>query len=78
MGGRRRPDTLPELILLCGSGSTRCHGAVESDRALAEEQGFLLAAGAVASEVPVVRFAATDAPSLQLLTADGWVPAVAA
>lgn len=44
MGGSKRPDTnLPaNLILLCGSGTTGCHGYVESNRAEAFDLGFLL------------------------------------
>lgn len=44
MGGSRDPRlNLPaNLILLCGSGTTLCHGEVESKRADAREHGFAL------------------------------------
>lgn len=44
MGGSRDPRlNLPSnLILLDGSGTTGCHGEVESNRAAAREGGYLL------------------------------------
>ena len=43
-GGSKRPSTnLPaNLILLCGTGVTGCHGWAESNRELAREAGYLL------------------------------------
>jgi hypothetical protein len=51
MGGDRRPEThLPgNLVLLCGSGTTRCHGEVESRRGEAMHRGFLVSRHAVQS-----------------------------
>ena len=48
MGGDKRPEThaAGNLILLHGSGCTRCHGVVESLRALAFDRGFLIPKGA--------------------------------
>jgi hypothetical protein len=44
MGGTRRIDTNrpSNLLLLCGSGTTGCHGWVESYRTEAHEWGVLL------------------------------------
>lgn len=44
MGGSKRPETdLPaNLLTLCGSGTTGCHGYIESHREEAYEQGLLL------------------------------------
>lgn len=46
-GGSRRPEThLPaNLILLCGSGVTGCHGWVESHRTESYELGLLVHQG---------------------------------
>lgn len=42
------------LVLLCGSGTTGCHGGVESRRDDSRARGWLLAIGERATEVPVV------------------------
>jgi hypothetical protein len=44
MGGTKDPrsDDPRNLIHLCGSGTTGCHGYVESNRALAYTTGWLL------------------------------------
>ncbi len=44
MGGSRDPRlNMPaNLVLLCGSGVTQCHGEVESHRAAARAYGYLL------------------------------------
>jgi hypothetical protein len=44
MGGTDRPDThtLPNLMLLCGSGTIGCHGFIESHRQVALDRGYLL------------------------------------
>lgn len=49
MGGDRRPEThaAGNLVLLCGSGTTRCHHEVESRRADALARGFLVPRNAV-------------------------------
>lgn len=55
MGGTKSADinSLSNLMLLCGSGTTGCHGWVESHRAVALEEGFLLHAEQDPAEVPV-------------------------
>lgn len=44
MGGTRRPEVnLPaNLLLLCGTGTTGCHGWVESHRMQARDWGYLI------------------------------------
>lgn len=44
MGGTSdvRSKDVRNLVLLCGTGTTDCHGWVESHRAEAEEEGWLL------------------------------------
>lgn len=44
MGGTKRADANlpPNLLVLCGSGVTGCHGWVESNRNEAREEGFIL------------------------------------
>ena len=55
MGGTRRPDvhSLPNLLLLCGDGVRGCHGRVESDRAEALAEGWLLHDGEDPATTPV-------------------------
>lgn len=44
MGGSKRPDTnQPQnLLVLCGSGTTGCHGWIESHRTQGYEDGIIL------------------------------------
>jgi hypothetical protein len=44
MGGSRRPDANEpqNLVLMCGTGTTECHGHVEKNRLEAFESGFLI------------------------------------
>jgi hypothetical protein len=55
MGGTSRPDVnFPSnLVILCGSGTTGCHGEVESSRVLARAAGLLLWVKADPAKVPV-------------------------
>lgn len=52
MGGDRRPDTnLPgNLLLLCGSGTTGCHGLVHARPLEARDEGFIVSRWAVPAE----------------------------
>jgi hypothetical protein len=59
MGGTRRPDLPSNLIALCGSGTTGCHGWVESRRTEALEEGLLVRQHHDPATTPV-------------LLADGW------
>lgn len=55
MGGTTDPtvNTVPNLAILCGSGTTGCHGEIESHRNDAYADGWLLHAGQNPAEVPV-------------------------
>lgn len=74
MGGSRRPDlnTPANLILLCGSGTTGCHGRIESRREQAYDEGMLLHDGQDPATVPVLLACPGDTwPRLVLLATDG-------
>jgi len=55
MGGGRGLDTVENLVVLCGSGTTGCHGWVESFRAEAIADGWLVPRRSAAGpeDVPV-------------------------
>ncbi|MGW9196082.1 hypothetical protein [Micromonospora chersina] len=55
MGGTKRPEVnQPQsLLVVCGSGTTGCHGWLEARRTEAYDLGLLLHAGDNPSEVPV-------------------------
>ena len=55
MGGSKLPwvDKPGNLILLCGSGTTGCHGYVESHRAFGRASGFLVSANGQRKPVEV-------------------------
>lgn len=55
MGGSNNTAlNLPSnLLIVCGSGTTGCHGWLESRRAEAYDAGFILRAGQVPARVPV-------------------------
>ncbi|MET1062470.1 MAG: hypothetical protein ABWX71_06205 [Aeromicrobium sp.] len=74
MGGSSRPElnTPANLIMLCGSGTTGCHGRVESRREQAYAEGLLLHDGADPATVPVLLLPSTHAfAELVYLTVDG-------
>lgn len=52
--GRGGDDRVSGLVLLCGTGTTGCHGDVERDRAQAYDDGFLVTTGTDPSTVPVL------------------------
>lgn len=54
MGGTRSAwiNEPPNLLLLCGSGTTGCHGWIESHRDEARADGFLVAAWEAVETVP--------------------------
>jgi hypothetical protein len=70
MGGSRRADThsIVNLLALCGSGTTGCHGRIESDRATALVCGWLVRSSADPAQIPVWL---RHRGELVLLTADG-------
>ncbi len=56
MGGSRRPElnTPANLLAVCGSGTTGCHGRIESNRTRAYEDGLLLRADQAPTDVPAM------------------------
>jgi hypothetical protein len=71
MGGTKRPDTNQpqDLILVCGSATTACHGHIESFRDDAEANGWSVKSGIDPLTVPVVH----SLHGFVWLTADaGW------
>lgn len=56
MGGSRDPrvNGPANLLWLCGTGTTRCHGWIESHRDAAREAGWLLRDGQDPAAVPVL------------------------
>lgn len=60
-------STAANGLLLCGTGTTGCHGWVESNRSEARAQGFLVSANGrlKASEVAVTRHAVLGAVWLE-------------
>ncbi|WNM65701.1 HNH endonuclease [Arthrobacter phage Vulpecula] len=56
MGGSRDAATnqAGNLVLVCGTGTTECHGWIEAQPAQAIARGFRIAAGATPSRVPLV------------------------
>ena len=62
MGGSKDPATdLPaNLVSLCGSGTTGCHGQVEGHRVIAGKDGYLVRQGVRPEDHPV-------------LTHHGWI-----
>jgi len=74
MGGTSRPEanSPSNLLLLCGSGVTGCHGRVERDRELATALGWLVPMGQDPSTIPA-NIAVTTASATKpfILTADG-------
>jgi hypothetical protein len=58
-GGKGRPwiNEPPNLLAICGSGTTGCHGWVESNRTIALHRGLLLLTGWLPEQTP---FQSTD------------------
>lgn len=53
MGGTKAADTPENLVHLCGSGTTGCHGWIESHRDRAKELKLLLVMGEDPAKTPV-------------------------
>lgn len=53
MGGTRTVETAPDLITMCGSGTTGCHGHVEAHPNEAREQGWRVDQAQDTAKVPV-------------------------
>lgn len=73
MGGTTRTATNepPNLLLLCGTGTTGCHGRVEANRDLAYRLGWLLHQAEDPATVPANIAVAEDHTVPMLLTGDG-------
>lgn len=54
--GRGGDNRLSNLIVLCGSGTTGCHGRVEHNRALAYDHGLLVKTGVDPAEQVVLTY----------------------
>jgi len=74
MGGSKDPATnLPaNLLTLCGSGTTGCHGAVEGHRIIAGNDGFLVGQGLDPELKPVLGHHGW----IRLDNEGGWRPAL--
>lgn len=72
MGGTKDPavNDPTNLLVLCGSGTTGCHGRVETNRAWARDAGFAVSKWANPAVIPVRHWL----HGLAFATADGWVP----
>lgn len=60
-------NSLSNLVLICGTGTTGCHGEIESRRTQAYEDGWLVHREIDPATVPILRFGRT----LSML-ADSW------
>lgn len=56
MGGSKRKHTMANLVALCGSATTGCHGHVESEPLESDRLGWSVPNGAAPEEWPVFRF----------------------
>lgn len=69
MGGDRHKHQLANMVLMCGTGTTGCHGWAESHREQAHAQGWLVHRWETPATVPILRYTRT----WWLLGAD-WEP----
>ena len=55
MGGTKDPasGSVPNGVLVCGSGTTGCHGWIETHRTDALELGWLVRQGANPANIPI-------------------------
>lgn len=72
MGGSKNPavNATTNGVVLCGSGTTGCHGWVESHRDEARQQGWLVPQWRDPADVPV----RSRRHGWAWLTTTGWVP----
>lgn len=71
MGGSRLLHTMANLVTLCGSGTTGCHGEIEGDRDRQRQVGWLVPKGVRPEDWPIER-----RPKKWELPGDvEWVPA---
>ena len=64
--GRGGTNVLSNLMLVCGTGTSGCHGMIESQRTIAYDNGWLVRSGHVPAE-QVVRIHA-----MRLIAAGFW------
>lgn len=70
-GGR---DTLGNLMLVCGSGTTGCHGRITVHPTWAKTQGYTVPGTFEPCDIPVVRFSRwTGATEVVLLDDHGGI-----
>lgn len=79
MGGANRADSgrLSNIVTLCGSGTTGCHGWVETHREEARGSGWLVFAVDDPQDVPMVdvhgrRFALLDSGTVRWMEPVPW------
>lgn len=79
MGGTRRADSNEpqNLLLLCGTGTTGCHGRVEANRSASLGLGWLLRQDQDPAGVPVNVWHCDGHTTPRLLTRDGQYVEVA-
>lgn len=69
MGGSKTKHTMANLVALCGSATTGCHGHVEAQPIESDRLGWSMPNGATPEEWPVLRYGASwEQPG------DIWVP----
>lgn len=56
MGGSKLLHTMPNLVALCGSATTGCHGHVEANPTESFREGWSVPNGAAPEDWPVLRF----------------------
>lgn len=74
MGGSKLRHTYANLVTVCGTGTTMCHGYMESHRTESYRDGWLVPNGETPEEWPILRFGETyQSPGLE--PGDEWTPA---
>lgn len=73
-GGSKLLHTMANLVTLCGTATTQCHGNVESHRLEAKALGWLIPDGVTPEEWPVRRWT-PDGPQW-MQPAETWTSAV--
>jgi hypothetical protein len=68
-GGSKLLDTMANLVTLCGTGTTGCHGYIEEHRAACYTLGWLVPNGATPEAWPVLRLGSWQQPG------DTWTAA---
>ncbi len=62
LGGSRHLHTMANLVTLCGTGTTGCHGEVEADRPTSRAFGWLVPNGVTPEQWPVFRHGSWQQP----------------